>query len=142
MMVALYVVLIAGSVFAQERTASIELMVRVEGISSDAGLMAFALYDTRSSFPNSPSDIALGPIVEGVAFRPFRVVPGTYAVIAFQDLNSNGRLDRNFIGLPKEPYVVSGTHRRRGPPSWKRAKMTLVNDQEIVLMMSRDNEQS
>jgi uncharacterized protein (DUF2141 family) len=48
--------------------------------------------------------------------------PGTYAAGAFQDANSNGRLDRNWTGLPSEPWCVSrGPRGTLGPPSFDAA---------------------
>ena len=32
---------------------------------------------------------------------------GTYAIALFQDLNNNGKLDTNLLGIPKEPYAFS-----------------------------------
>lgn len=51
---------------------------------------------------------------------------GVYAVTAFQDENGNGELDRNFIGLPKEPVGVSNDARgMMGPPKFKAAAFEL-----------------
>ena len=33
--------------------------------------------------------------------------PGEYAIKALHDLNSNGRMDMNFLGIPQEPYAFS-----------------------------------
>lgn len=30
-----------------------------------------------------------------------------YAIALYQDLNGNGKLDTNFLGIPKEPYAFS-----------------------------------
>jgi len=35
------------------------------------------------------------------------VAAGTYAVSAFHDENSNGKLDRNFMGIPREGVGAS-----------------------------------
>lgn len=32
---------------------------------------------------------------------------GTYAIAFYQDLNNNGQLDKNPLGIPKEPYAFS-----------------------------------
>lgn len=43
---------------------------------------------------------------------------GRYAVKAFLDLNGNGTLDKNLVGMPKEPYGFSNDARAPfGPPS-------------------------
>jgi len=32
---------------------------------------------------------------------------GSYTIALFQDINDNGKLDTNFMGIPKEPYAFS-----------------------------------
>jgi uncharacterized protein (DUF2141 family) len=39
------------------------------------------------------------------------VTPGTYAVIVFHDENQNGKLDKNFLGVPQEGYAASNNVR-------------------------------
>ncbi len=47
------------------------------------------------------------------------VPPGTWAVVAYQDENSNGELDTNMLGIPKEPYGFSRDARSKfGPPGF------------------------
>lgn len=62
---------------------------------------------------------AIGPVVH---LRLPDISPGTYAVKVFHDVNDNGVLDANWIGIPKEPYGFSndamGTF---GPPSFEQA---------------------
>ena len=32
---------------------------------------------------------------------------GKYAVVSYHDLNNNNKFDRNWIGIPKEPFALS-----------------------------------
>lgn len=52
--------------------------------------------------------------------------PGTYAVKVFHDVNDNGKLDTNWMGIPNEPYGFSndaaGTF---GPPGFKDASFVV-----------------
>jgi uncharacterized protein (DUF2141 family) len=57
---------------------------------------------------------------------------GEYAVSTYQDVNSNGKLDRYFIGKPKEPYGFSNNVKPFGPPSFKDCKFTLVNSTKLI----------
>jgi uncharacterized protein (DUF2141 family) len=54
------------------------------------------------------------------------VPPGTWAVLAFEDRNGNGRLDRTPLGLPLEPYAVSGGGGRRARPDFSAASFRLT----------------
>lgn len=52
--------------------------------------------------------------------------PGTYAAGAFQDANTNGKLDRSWTGMPSEPWCVSrGPRGTLGPPSFEAAKFSV-----------------
>lgn len=52
--------------------------------------------------------------------------PGEYALSVFQDVNDDGKLARNFIGIPKEPAGLSNNLRPKfGPPRFKDAKFTV-----------------
>ncbi|QSQ23164.1 DUF2141 domain-containing protein [Pyxidicoccus parkwayensis] len=54
------------------------------------------------------------------------LAPGTYAVSLFHDANGNGKLDTNFIGIPKEGYGFSNNVGERGKPKFSEAKFTLA----------------
>lgn len=57
------------------------------------------------------------------------VPPGTWAVLAYQDENANGALDRNLIGIPSENYGFSRDARGRfGPPSFDDAAMPIRDE--------------
>ena len=49
------------------------------------------------------------------------VEPGEYALLVYFDENGNNRIDKNFIGIPKEPLGFSNRYRPKGPPSYQRA---------------------
>ena len=57
------------------------------------------------------------------------VPPGSWAVLAYQDENANGELDRNLIGIPSENYGFSRDARGRfGPPSFDDAAIDVKDD--------------
>ena len=63
---------------------------------------------------------------------------GEYAVSVFQDLDDNGKVERNFLGIPKEPAGLSNNLRPRfGPPKYKDAAFAVtvgtVTEQKIEL---------
>ncbi len=52
--------------------------------------------------------------------------PGEYALSVFQDIDDDGQLARNFIGIPKEPAGLSNNLRPRfGPPKFKDARFSI-----------------
>jgi uncharacterized protein (DUF2141 family) len=125
-----------------------ELHVAVEGIRSPEGSLLIGLYDTAASFNraieesgkegflNDPRRVAgaalraNGVLKAGVVFTNLR--PGLYAIIAFHDENGNGKLDKNFWGVPTEPYGFSnGARAHLGPPSFADAVIRITDENAI-----------
>jgi len=69
-------------------------------------------------------------------YRLADVPAGTYALVAFLDDNSNGLLDKNFVGIPREPIAFSNRYRPKGPPSYQRAQFTLSADETRIETMA------
>ncbi len=100
-------------------TASIE--VKITHITHKTGQIEVYLFRNPGNFPVHKDrayrhqSVSIG---SGEVKVMFRDVPyGEYAVSVYQDVNGNGRFDRNFIGMPAEPYALSGEPRFRfGPP--------------------------
>ncbi len=93
--------------------------VRVSNVAGGKGKLSVAVCD-RERFLKQCSHHASVPARAGemvVALRD--IPPGTWAVLAYQDENENGQLDRNFMGIPKENYGFSrDAVGRFGPPEF------------------------
>lgn len=88
----------------------VTLTVTVTNIPGAKGNMLVGLYDSAASFTETP--LAVSPKIavtstEALVATIRHVKPGTYAIAVIQDLNGNGKLDRNFLGMPKEPLAFS-----------------------------------
>jgi len=90
------------------QTGSITVVAKTE--KQGQGNVHVALFKDASSFPKNTKSyrgVKLPAETDSVQ-HTFENVPfGTYAVAVFQDLNGNGELDRNFFGIPSEPYAFS-----------------------------------
>ncbi|MFY7938572.1 MAG: DUF2141 domain-containing protein [Flavobacterium sp.] len=62
----------------------------------------------------------------------FDLPAGEYAVSTYHDLNRNDKLDRYFIGKPKEPYGFSNNVNPFGKPSYKDCKFTLAHSSQSI----------
>lgn len=50
---------------------------------------------------------------------------GGYAFVVLHDANSNGKLDRNLLGVPTEDYAFSNDALgKMGPPSFEQARFS------------------
>ena len=99
------------------------LTIVVIGFKNDNGDVKVALSNSAEDFGSKEKDAApfradSAPIKDKKAEIVFNDLPfGEYAVRLFHDKNGNGKLDTNFLGIPKEDYGFSNNARGSfGPP--------------------------
>lgn len=98
---------LALSLMAEE---GVKLTVTVTNIPGAQGDLLIGLYDSAESFTSAP--LPQSPKItltskDNVTATIENVKPGRYAIAVIQDLNRNGELDKNFVGMPKEPLAFS-----------------------------------
>jgi uncharacterized protein (DUF2141 family) len=109
------------------RAATID--VHVTGTAGGRGNVNVAVCD-RERFLKQCAYTGSNPARDGETVVTIRgVPPGTWAVLAYQDENANGELDRNLIGIPSENYGFSRDARGRfGPPSFEDAAIPVRDE--------------
>lgn len=104
-----------------DRKTVVVLRISVEKIEGD--LMVSIISSEERWKLNQAAKGFREPVTSSViTLRTDSLDAGIYAVKVFHDLNRNGKLDTNLIGIPTEPYAFSnnaaGTF---GPPSFVEA---------------------
>lgn len=115
------------------------LRVEVSGIRNARGTLDCGLFTDAANFPDGVGARAVRAVIEGArAVCVFdRVPPGTYAVAVLHDENGNGRLDRNFLGIPAEGYGVSNNRTyAMSSPRWDESRFTIAVRERAVLRVS------
>lgn len=101
--------------------------VKILDIRNSNGAVACALFEGPEGFPTKflrhATNIMMIKVRNEEANCNFVDVPaGTYALAVIHDENRNGKLDTNFLGIPKEGYGFSNDARARGgAPSYEDA---------------------
>jgi uncharacterized protein (DUF2141 family) len=115
------ITLSAALLLAAGGASAATVEVRVSGVS-EKGSVKVAVCD-RERFLKQCAFSASAPAQAGETTVLVKGVPaGTWAVLAYQDENGNGELDRNLIGMPKEAYGFSRDARGKfGPPGFEEA---------------------
>ena len=108
------------------------LTLDVVGMKEKKGNLLISVYDSAEDYLKKPVK-TLTPPADALTKRVvLELESGTYAVVIYQDLNSNGKVDRNFFRLPTEPCGFSRDARpKMGPPRYKPASFSLNEDTEI-----------
>jgi uncharacterized protein (DUF2141 family) len=109
--------------------AAATVEVHVTGVAAGKGSVKVAVCD-QARFLKQCLYSGSAPAREGDNTIAVRDVPaGSWAVLAYQDANGNGELDRNFIGIPSENYGFSRDARGKfGPPSFDDAAIAVRED--------------
>lgn len=139
-MTALLMPLAFVGLFAGEAHAEATLDLTVSGIAPDEGQLAVAVFANEADYSSGDNAIANGMFdVNGtsltVTFEGLEA--GTCAIKIFHDVNENGDLDTNLLGIPTEPFGFSNDAPARfGPPDFGDAAFTLEdgdNDHAITM---------
>lgn len=71
-----------------------------------------------------------------MTFTAGSLAPGEYAIRIIHDVNGNGDLDANFVGMPTEPYAFSNNAKGSfGPAKWEDARFVLEGDVTQVISL-------
>lgn len=130
----LIISLVISTLQAQENYS---ITVTVNDIDNNDGKIFLALYDSEANFLDKAFKGTKSTINNKQCTVTFENIPsGVYAVSIFHDENDNGKMDTNFMGIPKEDYGCSNDASGfMGPPKWNDAKFELKNNMSITITL-------
>ena len=138
---ALFLLLVISNILvAQDSTKTTSknngnLILKITGFDSDEGYVMIALCNSQENYDMQPPYIGTGAeIVEGKSQHIFENLPyGEYAIKCFHDENTNGKLDTNIMGIPKESYGFSNNATGSfGPAKYEDAKFKFSKDSQVA----------
>lgn len=132
-------ILVASFLMTQSLYAA-DLEVVVRGFEDNQGAAIISLHNNKDTFPSEISKafrMTTAKINNKTVSVTFTDVPaGTYALAVVHDQNSNGELDTNFLGIPQEGVVVSGSGSKSfGAPAYEDSVFSFEGDTVIPLVM-------
>lgn len=118
------------------------LQVEITNVRNTKGVIRVGLFQRAEGFPDQ------GQVYWGKSYTPgpgkmMVEIPGLpygdYALAIFHDLNANGKLDRNMLGIPTEPYGFSGGAKAKwSAPDFEDARFSFTSNglqQRIALFL-------
>jgi uncharacterized protein (DUF2141 family) len=116
------VLLLPGITLCAQRSLEVEVVLSV---AAAGGTLRLALCPDENAFGNDKGCALHTAAANGSVVRITvgNAAPGTHAIKVFHDVNDNGKLDTNWLGIPTEPYGFSNDAMGTlGPPSFQQAQ--------------------
>lgn len=111
-----------SGVAAESETGT--LVVQMTDLKTGDGKLRMVMFDSKEDFLKRPLHAEVIGIENLQGTWTIEQLPyGTYAVLAHQDVNENGKMERHWYGKPKEPTGTSNDAPAKfGPPKFKDAE--------------------
>ena len=130
--------IVAGAYGLSNAQTNNKLVVNVTNIKSNKGDIGVAVSNSKKTFLGKPLMNKSKKAKPGELVFEFDVPNGNYTVSVMHDINKSGDLDKNFLGIPSEPYGISMDGRSKyGPPNYEDAVFT-ITDKDVKLTIQVD----
>ncbi|MFN8344857.1 MAG: DUF2141 domain-containing protein [Spirosomataceae bacterium] len=96
-------------------TSEPELTIEITNIKHPKGTLRLGVFRAGNTFGSTYTKPDFGKMVtvtgKGTERTVMNLPPGRYALALYHDMNDNWKLDKNFVGYPKEPFGFSNNYR-------------------------------
>ena len=114
-----------------------KVSVSIKNIKTADGTIIMSIHDSDKSFSKKIplKTLKLSPEVPSVLCT-LDLAPGEYAFCVYHDVNSNGELDTNLVGIPKEPFGFSNYDGKSIPGNFKKHKVVISADCDVEIPLT------
>jgi uncharacterized protein (DUF2141 family) len=118
--------MIIGVLQSQDKAKTM-IQLEITGIKNSTGFIQVAVFNSDTDFDK---DIFIKVIAVPASSEVQVSIPnldiGKYAIAVYHDENKNQKLDKNFVGIPKEGYGFSNNAvGKLGPPKFSETSFSL-----------------
>ena len=131
--------LLIAALGAYTQASAETLTIVIEDIDDATGVLQVQVKAGQAQFEGEGAVAQfMEPAVEGtLTLTAADLPPGEYAIRIMHDINGNGELDTNFVGMPTEPYAFSNNARGSfGPAKWEDARFVIESDVTQVISLN------
>jgi len=112
----------------------VTLTLEISGVAPSDGYVMIGVFDSEAGWNDGAAVAGTRASVDGdqltVAFTDLPA--GTYNVKMYHDVDADGEMDTNLMGIPSEPFAFSNNaHGRFGPPEWNAAAFEVSADSSV-----------
>ncbi|GGE98456.1 DUF2141 domain-containing protein [Hymenobacter cavernae] len=123
-------------------TATSSVTVVVSDLASTKSVVKLYFYNLREKFLK-PDGYVFKKVVQPGGQQqitlPVELANGDWAVAITQDTNNNDKLDKNFLGIPTEPFAFSNNVRPKlSAPDFNECKFTVSGARTVVTIALKE----
>ena len=129
----LFVYLFCGNISTDVHSLSLT----INNIKSIEGTIEVGLFDRNEKFLEAGEayksiSVPINSSSESIVIK--NLPKGVYAISLYHDKNANGVCDRNFFGIPKEPYGFSTNFKPKfSAPTFEDCAFNLFSDHSLAI---------
>ena len=127
---------------AAPATETQSVTVRVSALASTSSMVKLYFYNTRAGFLKSGRwafTRAVKPEGKREIALSIDLPRGEWAVSLTQDMNNNNKIDKNFLGIPTEPYAFSNNVRPTvAAPDFNECKFLVDGPGKVISIVLKD----
>lgn len=106
------------------------------------GTILIAVYGSEADFDQNKNAVQSAKVsvtkIGTYNTRLTNLPSGKYVIALFQDVNDNGKLDANFLGIPKEPYAFSRSPKSKWrAPRYDEVVFELTQSEQMKLVLKK-----
>ncbi|WP_171045006.1 DUF2141 domain-containing protein [Pseudoalteromonas rubra] len=116
-----------------------DLTITFSGLAHQSGTLKLVAYDSPAAFTQQQAWRVAQQHVSGTQPELILrdVAPGQYSFMVYQDLNNDGRLNRNRFGMPTEPYGFSNNAMLTGAPQFPQLAVQITQQSQNLKIRLR-----
>lgn len=134
--------MIFGSSYSQTANgeALFDVEIVVTGIKENSGTIVISIHDSAESFRKHIPyrNVELAAAGEKAVYH-IRLKAGEYAFCVYHDVNGDGKLNTNAIGIPKEPFGFSNYDGKGPPGNFKKHKVFIDGAATLTIPLVKMN---
>ena len=117
----------------------VETTLTIEQVAPGTGQLYVGIFDSeeglkkREPVAKMKLEAAGSTVSANVA-----LAPGDYYITVYQDINGNGKMDANLIGMPKEPVGIANYSGKGIPGGYEKHKLRIdESNTRVTIVLSR-----
>ena len=117
-----------------------DVEIVVTGIKENSGTIVISIHDSAESFRKHIPyrNVELAAAGEKAVYH-IRLKAGEYAFCVYHDVNGDGKLNTNAIGIPKEPFGFSNYDGKGPPGNFKKHKIFINGTTTVNIPLIKMN---